>query len=367
MDINQKNLLPKEFLRRENIKTMKKDLQRLKEADAVQESRKIIGIDVFKKESGNKQPETLADDFLTENTQISNKNIAGGEKVSTLYKSPIAQFVLGENSENRSIAMASNDRGADKIPAMSVPASEIPVQAGRQGQTEEVEKQKTFLFKLWRSDADHKIKGINKKIQHILSEKNRIISVQQKWQDIIARLDQELQEYAIQEQSAGSGEYSDQGKDLNRKQQWQEEQKKRTEKKQWHAQRQFLALENNIKSFYKKYEELQREKDRLSVGSKIADASLQSLQETSLKKEALSNPLPKEDPPSFYAKDTAPQAVSPHMVVGSQANQEAGRNLHWQAEITKTAKEKLDQATQVEQEQRRKFMEDVEQWANSKE
>lgn len=205
-----------EFLQKSDIRTMKKDLQKLREADVFSESEKIIG--------------------EKENAAFFSKKAAGADsRTEKNHKENNSLFV--EKMENNSAPPAGNEKVNQKIEEVSAsiksaasgffgnkkkPDEKEKIKTDLEKGGTETEKQKIFLAKSQRAELENKISLINKKNKLALNEeKDKILTQKNIWQNNLNRL--------LEEDKTAT-----------------EEGRRAIEKRKWRAEKELAEIEKKI-------------------------------------------------------------------------------------------------------------------------
>jgi hypothetical protein len=202
----------REFLKRAEIRTMKKDLQALREIDALKERDKIAKIKT-----------------LEEQRQEQEKKLQIAEKERAELEKAKREKILSENAAQEE--MAEKDL--------------------RQYATEE-ELQKIFLFESQRIAFEEKVEEIGKKENTILKpEKDKILGQKGDWQrklDAIIEKEKKLEEEKkFISQKSQESSFSSQKKGLEQRELDIEKEIQEIEKKRWAVEKEIQNIEGRIK------------------------------------------------------------------------------------------------------------------------
>lgn len=355
------------LLQRESIKTMKKDLAHAREADAFRESQKIITtkIPFFKKEETPVAKEVpLAQEAPKE---FPVESIKTPEFIPT--KQPEAEAIIPrpqpKASQGPEVHIPS-DSEKKRVEPTHQRTKKISHEAGHaailtaKAHGSEEEKQKIFLLQSEKKDLEKQLQAI-KGTQEISvnAEKNSIALEQKKSQEKLTALIEEEkkiegEEKNIESQEAQTSVPADR-QTLEKKRWDMESQRQKLEKKRWTMENEMVKLENNMKKldegfviFTSREEEIKSKIAEIDnslqeMSSAISQRELEDIKKSAEKKRA-----------ELEEKEQAPATKSIPL-----PNKEYFKN------IPVAAKEKLASSIKVEEEQRRKFMEDVERWAAS--
>ena len=263
----------KQLIQRIDVRTMKKDIKRLREADVVKESQKIVGLGTTDTEK--LQPEeALKNEALP---QVTNREIDALDKTK--------QYA----NEN--------------------------------------EKQQIFLFQSQKKDIEAELQKVAEKKQQIGFEKSKIVAEQTYWQE-------KLNPILEQEKTAT------------------EDQKDPLEKQKWPIEQALAKLKTTIKNFDENNEKLSQEENGLTIKISEINHTLKEIYDTILKREVhKKTALQKEQ--QTVATETTPNLTPPKTLEDTEKTPDSQEKIY-----EKTSKNN-------DQEQKRKFMEDVEKWVNS--
>ncbi|OGZ63714.1 MAG: hypothetical protein A3A98_00275 [Candidatus Staskawiczbacteria bacterium RIFCSPLOWO2_01_FULL_40_39] len=354
MPADAKEIQAKELLQRTNIRTMRKDLQQLREADVVKESEKIVAAKIAKEpvqksspapESADKQIPPAQDKKIGVNApEEREENLKVGqyeEKITYPISWPAPEPI-------RTVKDSGQKAAQEKVAKEPFPEIEHKAPAT------ETEKQKIFLLTSQRAKLEHQLTIIAKEESPLVSEKNQL-SLQQK--DLQKKLNPLIEEEKKIEAEKTKIENREKENTIVaqrqylEKERWKlEDQRQKIEKKRWPIEEHLAKLEEKIQDIDAKYEKITLEKGDLKT--KIAEIN-------SALKELNFSILPSEE----TAKQELMEKPKEHMPIEpSKLSRPAEKNTL--KAVPPTVKEKFVQSTKIEEERRRKFMEDVERWAS---
>src|SRR3989344_3160878 len=296
MAIDQKEAQAKEFLNRGDIVTMKKDIKRLREADAFKESARIT------------------------TTPIAKQPPKGASKEE--IKIPVSSEPRVEPKKDftKKIVISPTPKDAQKPTRPS----------GNKNNATEDEKQKIFLLESQRTETEKELRLLSEKTPALESEKSNIQKEREGWQNKLSVI--------IEEGKTGT-----------------EEQKQEVEKKRWPIETELEKTGNRIKDVDAKYNELGQTKTQLVQKITQIDNSLKEIYSNietrtqaaeTVSRQPITPPTPpkKEMPP---AESPVKEPEKPYL-----------------KNIPPAVKEKLAESVSSEEEQRRKFLEDIDKWAS---
>lgn len=321
----------REFLKRAEVRTMKKDLQNLREADALKERYKIVKIKT-----------------LEEQRQEQERRLKQAEREKQEAEKAKRERVLSENERE--------ERSAEK--------------QLKEYATEE-ERQQVFLLEAQRLSFGNKILEIDgKKDPALKLEKNKLLLERRDWEAKLkatsegeAKLDTE--ENFINEKAEQSG-IPEEKKSLE-KRRWEiEDQRKEMEKKRWEIETQLQNIDKRISQTDKLSQQLVSDRNNLNQKILGIDKSLRDIysgviarveekrrgqaEEQRAKREALAK-----------TRSEAKEKIQRQQWTG--ADRQVPNNIP----VPTKAAQKKKFEFEAEEEQRKQFMKDVENWAEGKE
>ena len=328
-------LQTKEFLKRAEVRTMKKDLQALREVDALKERYKIIK---------TKTPEEQKAE------QAKKKLAAEKELTQQLEEKSGREGILQKR--------ALDEREAEK---------NLKIYA------EEGEKQQIFLLESQRIDLEKQVKTIEQeKDPNLKLIKNRALLERRDWEaklNLIKENNRKLdtEENFLNEKSKTSNIPSEK-KSLEERRYEIEGQRKITEKKVWEVEKQLEAIKNKIEQTDKSSEQLVVEKNSLKDRVSSIDTSLRDIYSTIITRveetrsgQAKEQKLAREAAATIRLgeKETIQRQQRTHTA-------EPPKKIELLKRTVAPMEEKLAKTTQAEEEQRRKFIKDIDNWAEKK-
>ena len=332
MDITKdEELQAKEFLKRAEIRTMRKDLQELREADALEERDKIIKGKTAEEEKAEIAKKKEAEKATLENQQ--------------------REKVLSKN--------INEERSAEK---------QIKSYA------EESEKQRIFIFESQRLGLEKQIDVFEQeKESSLLLEKNRILinkrTLETKLNDIVAEEQKvEKEEKFIVEKEKTSNVPSEK-KSLEEKRSELETKRQEIEKKRWAAEKEIKKTEDELEKIDAGYLQIIKEKNSLREKIKAIDMSLRDVyskiitrvedKKRGLLKEQQINAAVVEEL-SSAKKEKIQREQWTHQTNPGQASGEITKEKEFLKGASDKMKERLAESAKTEEEQRKKFLEDIE-------
>jgi len=328
-------LQAKEFLKRAEIKTMKKDLRALREVDALKERDKIAKI------------KTLEEQRLEQEKILKEK-----EEERQKLEQEKREKVLSEN--------ATQERLAEK---------DLKEYATEQ------ERQQIFLFESQRLAFEKKVEEINNKRDPALKlEKNKILLEKRDWQTKLnAILEQEKkseEEQNFISQKSETSTIASEKKSLEERRWDIEKEIQEIEKKRWAVEKELETIGNRISEVDKSSELLVAEKNDLNQKILGVDKSLREIYSGIITRveEQKKGQLEEQ---KLAAEATAKVRLAEKEKIQRQqwappVKQSSKPSDKIFSDIPVPAKKKVIKISE-EEEQRKKFMQNVESWAQRKE
>lgn len=333
MATEAEELQTREFLKRAEIKTMKKDLQRLREADALKERDKIVQIKTLEEQLGEQ---------AIKQQQQREKEILEKEKRGE---------VLGKNAVEEKIAEKNLKEYAT-----------------------EQERQQIFLFESQRLSLDNQRKEIDeKKDPDLKLQKNNLLiekrNQEQKLTSVVEQEKKLEEEQKFISDKAQSTAIPAEKKGLEQRRWEVEDEIQKIEKGRWAIEKQIEAINNKIKEIDKTSVVLVTERNVLQQKVLGIDKSLRDiysgvitreeerrkgqLEEQKLSREALAGARLKDKERVQREQRTGSASITP-------------KGMEFMKNIPVPVKEKLAKSAESEEEQRKKFMQDVENLSDKK-
>jgi hypothetical protein len=392
----------KEFLQKVNIRTMRKDLKQLREADALKEREKISNIgtqkpattpltsspshtqsedekDFLKKITNYR--EEIPSDAITETPVLENENTESLPKENILpVQTPgeqLPKISLQEPIEETPI-LADEKSGIDfqeyidttsKQPEATGAHTIIIDKANLEAKkyATESEKQQIFLLEAQKVNLENQINENNQKKEALrMSDKNAILVEQKNWQNKINPLAQEQEkadatQRTLEEKLKASSNPSEQ-QNLQKQIDLLEDQKQIIEKRRWVIEGELKKLEEKSNKISGNYQQFTNKEHSLATEIAKIQNSLSAIyakiaqREVTRKKELEELEIKKEQ----EMINQLSEIEAPQEVVVSK-----GTEKNYLKKVMPAAKEKLVKEAETEEKQRKKFMEEVEAWASS--
>ncbi len=327
MATEAEKLQAKEFLKRAEIRTMKKDLQALREADALKERDKIVKIKT-----------------LEEQIQEQEKKLANKEKAKNEAEKAGREKVLEKN--------AAEERMAEK---------DLKEYASEQ------ERQQIFLLESQRLGFGKQAESIDKEKDPALKlQKNKILLEKRDWEaKLNSVLEQEKKledEQKFIAEKAQTTTLASERKSLEQRRWALEKEIQEIEKKRWEIEKQLENIENKIKEIDKSSEQLVAEKNDLNQKILGIDKSLRDIYSAVIAKVEERRRGEAEEQKAAREATAKIKAQTQEKIQRQQWTRtaEQPKENEFLKEIPAPVKEKLARAAEIEEEQRKKFIQDVE-------
>jgi hypothetical protein len=327
----------KEFLKRAEIRTMKKDLQALREVDALRERDKIAKIKTLEEQLEEKQKQDLA--------SASTKATAEKEKVGM-------ETVLQKNEGQERIA-----------------------EKDLKNYATEQERQQIFLLESQRLGFEKQIDAIDKEKDPALKlQKNKILLQKRDQQAKLASAIEEEKKLETEQKFITDKEQTTtvpaERKGLEQSR-WDLDKKiQDVEKKRWELEKQIQDIDTNVTQIDKSSEELVTEKNELRNKTLGMDKSIREIysvvmarEEEKRRGEAAEQVAKRLAAEKIRAGEN--EKVQRQQWTGSVAPKKPNEEGYL-SKVPKDFKEKLMKASEAEEEQRKKFLQDVENWDGDK-
>lgn len=230
---------------------------------------------------------------------------------------------------------------------------------------DENEKQQIFLLQSQKQNLENQLKDLAAPSEDsLILEKNNILLEQKNWQKKLAPVIQEEKENEAEQNSIEDKEVASkipQEKQGLEKQRWALEDKMHDiEKKRWLIESELAKLEDKVKNLHETGQAHTATENSLQQGIAKINNSLQAIYDgiakrENIKKEELQKPSIEKIQIDSKQKD---QAERQNKIKSNELQEK-----EYFRKIPVAAKEKLASSAVVEEKQRRKFIEDVEKWA----
>lgn len=331
MATEAEELQTKEFLKRAEIRTMKKDLQALRETDALKERDKIVKIKTLEEQEAEQK-----------------KKLA--EKEEKLAQS--------EKADRESVLQRSavEERAAEK---------------NLKEYATEQERQQIFLLESERVKLESQVIIIDQEKDPTLKlEKNKILLEKRDWEKKLNSILEEEKKLTDEQRFISDKEQvsaiPSEKKNLEKRKWELDDSIQETEKKRWEVEKQLEEIENRIKELDKGSETLVTEKNSLQNKVLGIDKSLRDIYSQVIARvEEKRRGQAKEQKIAGQAVSKA-RAEQREQVQRQQWTHSADSKNPFE-NISESAKEKFAKSVEAEEESRKKFMQNVKNWAEEKE
>jgi hypothetical protein len=333
-------LQTKEFLERTEIRTMRKDLQRLRELDALQEREKIVKI---------KTPE---EELLIQKLVKEKARQSADEKTRDLSEKNEREKILQQNYEKEKEAKINLKNYAD-----------------------EPEKQQIFLLESQRFDLESQVKEIEEKRDPDLKlEKNRILLTKGDWEKKIKTILEEETRLEAEQKFISEREKEStielEKKNLEKRRWDLEKERQEIEKKRWQVEREVLGIEDKIKKIDEDYGKAIAEKNNLNSKKLEIDGTLREIYSKIIRRVETQRAEKERDRRLAQGEIAEKRSGEKERIQREQWKGAPGSKDNREKEFLKNvpepAKEKLFGQAEGEEEERKKFMESVKKWAEEK-
>lgn len=324
MTTEDEELQTKEFLKRAEVKTMKKDLQKLREIEALKEREKIVKVKTLEEEKLEREK----------------KRAEEKESLEKKQREKVLQKSLEE------------EREAEK---------QIKDYA------EESERQQIFILEAQRVGLEKQIQTLEKeKEPPLMLEKNKILLEKKDWE---AKLNTilgeerkiESEQKFISEKEKESNVPSE--KQSLEKRRWElEDQRQKIEKKRWEIERQLVGMENKVKEIDENFQKILDEKAILKEKIAGIDRTLREIYSKIIQRVEERKRGQAEEQKLAALKKAEEEAKRKERIQREQWAKPkiAPREKEFIKEMPSQFKEKLAKTAEVEEEQRKKFLKDIE-------
>ena len=317
MATQAEELQVREFLKRAEVRTMRKDLQALREVDALKERYKIVNIKTLEEQQAEQQKKLQALEQLKAEAEK-----AGVEKV------------LGQN--------ANQERIAEK---------------DLKNYATEQERQQIFLLESQRLEFEKQTDAIDKEKDPALKlEKNKTLLQRRDWEAKLSAINEDNRKLDTEEnflnEKIAQTQIAAEKKGLEERRWEIEDKRKEIEKKIWEVEKQQEAIENKLKEIDKNSELLVLEKNKLRDEILGIDKSLRDIYSAVMARE--------EERRSGMAKEQVAQREKLSKVRAEE--KEKVQRQQWTHSMPEVPIKKVfKKSFEAEEEQRKKFIKDVEQ------
>ena len=317
----------KEFLKRAEVRTMKKDLQKLREIDALKERDKIANVKTIEEQQ----------------IDAAKKDAEAKQKIQQDIEKQKREGILSKNTEK--------EREAEK---------DLKKYAN------ESEKQQIFLLEAQRIDLENQVKLVeSEKEPQLILQKNKILSeitVQKiKLKNIVETEKKFEDEQNYIEEKEGSSNIPSEKKSLEERRSEIENQRQEVEKKRWQIEKDLAELTAMVKNIDQSFEAVSTEKNGLHEKIKGIDGSLRAIYSTVMSAEE-----EKRRGQQSAQKISAEETAKAHAKMNESVQREQWsgipapvKNRTFLKEAPDGFKERLEKSAESEEEQRKKFIQTI--------
>ncbi|MBI2053973.1 MAG: hypothetical protein HYT36_01375 [Candidatus Staskawiczbacteria bacterium] len=324
---------------------MGKDLQKLRETDALKEREAIIKI---------KTPEEEREKKLPADQQKEQAEESAGQ----LAEKTGRERILQKKSEEEKEAELSLKKYAT-----------------------EPEKQQIFLYETQRIDLEDQVRKIEEEKEPALKlEKNRVLLEKGEWEKKLSKVSEEEESFQTEQKFiSGKEKESNIAKEKQgmEKRRWElEKEVKNAEKKRWEVEREVAKTESKIKKIDEDYEKIVAEKNNLAKRKADIDKIIREIYSkiiTNVEAEKAKKEREKRLAQGKIAeiKSGEKEEIQRQQWKGMPEKYEkyetGGKEKQFLKDMPVSAREKIFGQAEEEEKARKKFLEDVEKWAKEKE
>lgn len=332
----------KEFLERTEIRTMRKDLQKLREVDALQEREKIAKIRTPEEEL---LIQKLAKEKARQNAEANEKKQGLSEKIE---REKILQKTTEEEKEAK---------------------------INLKNYASEPEKQQIFLLESKRFDLENQVRAIEeKKDPDLKLEKNRILLIRGEWEKKLKTILEEEGRLETEQKFISEREKEStialEKKNLEKRRWDLEKERQEIEKKRWQIERELVKIGDQVKKFDEDYEKIIAEKNNLNDKKLEIDGTLREVYSKIIKRVESQRAEKERDRRLAQGevaekKSEEKEKIQREQWKGAPGSKD-GKEKEFLKNMPSQAKEKLFGQAENEEEERKKFMESVKKWAEEK-
>jgi len=229
---NKQELQTKEYLQRLDIKTMKKDIQRLRDADTLAETERIVVTKTAKNEYGPKQNSQPENTVKKQNPEVKPRPVFIKQAAKPEQKTAPKQNLSDNNA-------------TDQL--------KVKIEEGNKKYASENEKQQIFLFESQLVQLKKQLQSVSDKKLSLASQRSNILTEKENSQ-------RKLSSIIEAEKSALS-----------------EEQKQEIEKQRWAIEKDIANIENKINNIDQDHKKFKEEENTLKEKIATIDNSLKNI------------------------------------------------------------------------------------------
>ena len=314
----------KEYLQRADVKTMRKDLQRLRESEALEERERIVKLKTPEQERAEKEKE---------------------EKKKTEKEAAGRQEILGRGTLEEKEAMGQLKEYADEPEKQQIFYLEAE-KLNLTKQLRSIQQEKEPPFLLEKNKFLINKKGVGKKLAEVLDQEKKI----------------EGEQKFISE-SEGETTSPKQKQKLEKRRRGLEEEREKIEKKRWVIEKDLETIENQLNKNDQAFQEVLKEEDLLKQKIEGIGAQLKTIYLAISQREERKRSLKKEQKTAEALERAEEESKRKEEITRQQWRGDA--TMQTPAPVSQKEKliTKLEESAMKETEERKKFLERVEKWA----
>src|SRR3989344_2385432 len=329
MPTQQEELQVKEFLKRAEIKTMKKDLRALREADALKERNRIVKVKTLEEQEAEAQK------------KLEQKESARQSEDKFKREQVLERGAEEERMAEKDLKEYATEQERQQI--FQLEAKRLDFKK----QTDAIDKDKSPSLKLQKNEILIQIKDLELKLKSVLDQKKKLEGEQ----NFVA---QKAHQSNITAEKKGFEQRRwDIDKDIQN-----------LEKKEWEADNQIENLKKRIQQIDRTLQQLVEERNALNQKILGIDKQLREIYSAIIAR--VEEKRRGEEQEQKYSKEALSKARTEEKEK-IQRQQWAGKGLaenkNFFKEIPVPVKESILKSATSEDEQRKKFIQDVETWA----
>ena len=314
----------KEYLQRADVKTMRKDLQRLREGEALEERERIVKLKTPEQEQTEKEKE---------------------EKKKTEKETMSRQEILGRGALEEKEAMGQLKEYADESEKQQIFYLEAEkLNLTKQLQTIQQEKEPPFLLEKNKFLINKR--GVEKRLTEVLDQEKKIEGEQK----FISESEEETTS-------------PKQKQKLEKRRRELEEEREKIEKKRWVIEKDLEIIENQLNKNDQAFQEVLKEEDLLKQKIEGIGAQLKIIYLAISQREERKRSLEKEQKTAEALEGAEEESKRKEEITRQQWKGDT--TMQTPAPVSQKEKliTKLKESAMKEEEERKKFLERVEKWA----
>ena len=239
----------------------------------------------------------------------------------------------------------------------------------------ESEKQQIFLLESERFGLDNQIKTLEEQKEPDLKlQKNRILLIKGDWEKKLATILEEEKKLETEQKFISEREketnISSEKQSLEKRRWDMEKERQKTETKRWEIEREIVKTDGQVKALDHDYEKIIAEKNGLKDKKSELDSSLRSIYSKIIRNIEDQRAEKERDKRMAQGEVAEKRAEEKEKIQRTQwsstLSPQMGREKEFLKGVSIPAKEKLLSQAENEEEDRKKFMENVRKWAEEK-